>query len=710
MKKRILLLFAVVISLSTSVIAEKSLYIPWEWKNSGDSLLYKENDPDNKYTWSKTRSKESENFVVYWDKYYGNTLPTNAPSQYRVDLDDLLQKAEEFYKLNVETLKFANLSVSKLSKYKMMIVLNHSTDWICYGGGYDFEVGALWLSPNTCWPVGQSVAHEIGHSFQYMCYSDYKGETGFHSAIGMGSTFWEQTAQWQSVQSYPELMFSQSIGVYKNSHNLAFTHEWQRYQSYWFHYYLAEKYGIDIIGRIWRHQVNKAYDPNQVYMDLMGYDANQLYKEYFDYAMKMTTWDLDVCRNMGKEFIGIHTYNYVPLGNNRFQVAYSSCPQATGYNVIPLNVPAPGTIISTSFTALKATIAKLADSDPAQYLDGNSVYANSGRTTYNANSSFVQRGFRLGYVALLKDGTRVYSAKDTVYCTGTAIDTTDIEFIVPDNTDRMWFVVSPAPKKYVVHKWDDLYDNDDQWPYQVEFKNTGIYGCADISDEREICDVTLTYDLYAPRRSDYTGTNVQLSGIASAALGTAFQMQPGTIAGKMMQYNSSGPTDGKIMFYAVSSKDVLVKSGSTANGYGHWYNSYGNVTNYGNNSYVYSEFDPNSLTFTIGQMPNTCVNGNTYTIRQALRYKKGDKEALAKFVFNLHIDSSRSEVELSSVEGNVPGGIYDDISPVMPDCEHSVVDVYSVTGVLLKSQVNSHVALDNLAKGIYIVNGKKVMK
>jgi hypothetical protein len=109
-------------------------------------------------------------------------------------------------------------------------------------------------------------------------------------------------------------------------------------------------------------------------------------------------------------------------------------------------------------------------------------------------------------------------------------------------------------------------------------------------------------------------------------------------------------------------------------------------------------------------MPNTCVNGNTYTIRQALRYKKGDKEALAKFVFNLHIDSSRSEVELSCVEGNVPGGIYDDISPVIPDCEHSVVDVYSATGVLLKSQVNSHVALDNLAKGIYIVNGKKVMK
>lgn len=710
MNKKQLILFIIAFVQTLGISAQKSLYIPWEWKNAGDSLLYAESDPNNKYTWSKSRSLESENFIVYWDKRYGNTLPTHAASQYRVDIDDLLLRAEEFYKMNVETLKFADMEKSKLAKYKMMIILNYSTEWICYGGGYDFEVGALWLSPNTCWPVGQAVAHEIGHSFQYMCYSDYGAETGFHSAIGMGSTFWEQTAQWQAVQSYPEQMFSQSINVYKNSHNLAFTHEWQRYQSYWFHYYLAEKHGIDIIGRIWRHKITTASDPNQVYMDLMGYDAKELYKEYFDYAMKMATWDLDVCREMEKNYIGIHTYNYVPLGGTHYQVAYSSCPQATGYNVIPLNVPAAGTTVSTSFTALMATGQKLAEGDPAQFLNGSSIYENSGRTTYNGNSAFHQRGFRLGYVALLKDGSRIYSALDSVYCTGMRTDSAEVSFTVPENTDRMWFVVSPAPKTYVVHKWDDKYDNDDQWPYQVKFSQTNIYGSAEIDENREICDVTFNYDVYFPRQNSYSGADVQLSGIASAALGTAFQLQTSDIAGRMVNYSASGPTDGKIMFYAVSPKDVLVKSGSTANGYGHWFNSIGNLTSYGSNPYVFSEFNPNSCVFTLGQMPNKCTDGTTYTIRQALKYKKGDKEAIAKFIFNIHITSERTGVELTSIEGNVPGGTYDAIHPVWNDQQTSRVDVYSITGILIKRQADITTALDGLECGVYIVGGKKIIK
>ena len=35
--------------------AQKTVYIPNEWRNPwpSDSLLYKESDPDNKYTWSK---------------------------------------------------------------------------------------------------------------------------------------------------------------------------------------------------------------------------------------------------------------------------------------------------------------------------------------------------------------------------------------------------------------------------------------------------------------------------------------------------------------------------------------------------------------------------------------------------------------------------------------------------------------------------------
>ena len=235
MKKRLLTIMTVLLASAGSLLAQKSVYIPEEWRNRTDTLIYADSDPDNKYTWSKSRSRETDNFILLWDKGYGNTLPSDAPSQYRVDIDELLKKAEEFYDLEITKLGFVDPENSNLKKYKAMILMNHTTEWACYGGGYDYMVPALWLSPNTCWPVGQAVAHEVGHSFHYMCYSEASNhgadntvQTGFHSPIGKGSVTWEQTAQWQAMQTFPELMYDQSIFVFNKSHNYAFTHEWHR--------------------------------------------------------------------------------------------------------------------------------------------------------------------------------------------------------------------------------------------------------------------------------------------------------------------------------------------------------------------------------------------------------------------------------------------------------------------------------------------------
>ena len=48
------ILFAMFIALtSLQLAAQKTVYIPYEWLHpwKADSLLYKESDPDNKYTW-----------------------------------------------------------------------------------------------------------------------------------------------------------------------------------------------------------------------------------------------------------------------------------------------------------------------------------------------------------------------------------------------------------------------------------------------------------------------------------------------------------------------------------------------------------------------------------------------------------------------------------------------------------------------------------
>ncbi|MBO7442059.1 MAG: DUF4859 domain-containing protein, partial [Paludibacteraceae bacterium] len=219
--------------------------------------------------------------------------------------------------------------------------------------------------------------------------------------------------------------------------------------------------------------------------------------------------------------------------------------------------------------------------------------------------------------------------------------------VVPEDTKRLFLVVSPSPSEYIQHKWDQDITNDDQWPYTVEFTNTNIYGAANINNG-PISDVTINYDVYFPASSSvYVGTSVKVDGTAASSLGTAFQMQAASVGGLMTTWNSAGPTDGKAMFYAVDANGSINNAASTANGYGHWFDAAGNRCAYAS-GFVFSEFDEKSMSFSVGQYPGKTKDGDNYTIRQALKYKKGNETAVATFVFNIHITSSRTGYEISN--------------------------------------------------------------
>lgn len=728
MNKKLLLLLSAALLPAAHMCAQKALYLPYEWKNPSisfgkDSMIYKESDPENKYTWSKSRSKESENFIVYWDKNYGKTNPSNADATYRVDIDYLLQQAESFYKINVEKLGFANSADSYVNKYKSMILLNHTTDWVCYGAGYDFTVPALWLSPNTSQPVGHSVAHEVGHSFQYMCYSDASKagsianvNVGFHDPIGQGAGIWEQCAQWQGLISFPEQMYDQSIGLFRNTHNYAFTHEWHRYQSYWFLYYLAQYYNdLTIVSQVWKHKMSKkAPDFNETLMNLKQLSSDELYKMYFDYACRLVTWDLDACKPYRDAFIGDFNYRCSAIGDKEYQVALASCPQSTGFNVIPLQVPAAGTKVTTKFTApqMRAGAIKLADADPGEYFNGDKFVTYDKRTYVN-NSNGLYRGFRIGYVVLLKDGTRQYINDDEIHCVKNTQKTEEISMTVPENTDKMWLVVSPAPAKYLSHLWDEKISiNDDMWPYSFKLEGTDIGSKAIVYmaptiDGRAIEDAKFTYDVYFPAQNSYAGTSVSVGGKANAMLGTAFQLQGNELTGKIVNYSATGPKDGQIMFYAENRGGSLVKQNPTANGYGYWYAANGNVSSYAN-GYTFAEFSPSSLTFNLGQYPGRNSNGTTRTIRQALKYQKSATEsATVSFVFNIHFDAGKSGAELSGIEYDEKNATAIEAVKILTGGDEKV-NVYNMMGQMVKQNIPAKEATASLSHGMYVVGNKKV--
>lgn len=68
---------------------------------------------DSKWSWF--RSAQSEHFFVFWEAGFGdNPNADTVDAALRVDIDDLLEKAEQFYKTNIEVLKFAQLGRESL--------------------------------------------------------------------------------------------------------------------------------------------------------------------------------------------------------------------------------------------------------------------------------------------------------------------------------------------------------------------------------------------------------------------------------------------------------------------------------------------------------------------------------------------------------------------------------------------------------------------
>ena len=712
--------------MATCAFAEKSIYIPYEWRTNSSNYL--ENDPNNQALYSKSRSMETDNFIIFWDKGWGSTRPDQLPSSnfYYFNLTDLKNKLEGFYKDEVEKLGFGDNPNSNIHKYKIIVCLLHQEEWACYGSGYDFAVPALWINPSTSKPVGSAVAHEVGHSFHYMCYSDASKQgtlsnvwTGFHGAIGSGATIWETTANWQALCSYPNEIFSESGTYYhfSTTHNYAFTHEWHRYQAYMFLFYLCEKYGdLKTVYQVWSHPETVSKDFNEVLMDLKGLTVDELYKLHFEFAMHAVTYDMEKCKPyLNNAFIGNFRYAATMIADSTYQVAYSSCPQGTGFNVIPLETKPAGTVVTTDFTAMRP-LSYLTDADPVEYHNGDNIVSIS-RKQYNGQGGTSNRGFRIGYVVLKNDGSREYFAKDTIYGTGTGIKTSQISFTVPDNTKQMWLVVAPSLKNYVQHRWDDNIQNDDQWPYYFKLNGTDIGSNATVYvkstiDGRDVSNVEFEYDVYFPRTtgSDHSGTDFYLSGKVISMLGTAFQMEkPTTDIPACLKPYSSGLNEGECKFYAMNPvSGNIVSAGYTTNGSGHWFNAQGMRCEYAN-GYVYSDFIPNLMAFTIGQYPGKSSNGSEYRIGQCLRYKKNGKVAKATFFFNIHITNSQTGVVLKSIN-------YDD--PTVTGIENiqweqnettGVTDVYNVNGVRIRSNVPASDATQGLAPGIYVVGKKKVM-
>lgn len=440
-------------------------------------------DADSK--WSFKRSRESEHFIVFWEKGFGdNPNSGKVPAGLRVDIDDLLDKAERFYTTNVERLGMVETGNgrSQLDRYKMEIYLLYQTDWLATGSGYDDKVGALWVNPSTCQPVGSTIGHEIGHSFQYQTYCDnvFRGRPNDHRSgfrYGLpgsngGNGFWEQCAQWQSFQDYPgEALTTWHFAYWKAHHHRHFENEWQRYASYWLHYYLTDRSGLTAIGRLW-NESRYPEDALMAYTRLFcGDDYAVTRRLLFDYAQRCVTFDFKAVRANVTNQYDSYTTTLLDTGDGWLQVAYAHCPAPTGFNAVPLTVPAAGTVVRARVEGLPVGSA-LAAADPGIQIDGDGKQV-ATVTAYNTTDMKGSEGWACGFVALKSGGERVYGdARFISAADGDGSLAGEVALTVPEGTQRLWLVVQGSPTVYRFSPWDDREATDDQLPYRIRLEGT----------------------------------------------------------------------------------------------------------------------------------------------------------------------------------------------------------------------------------------------
>ncbi|MDE6374788.1 MAG: DUF4859 domain-containing protein [Alistipes sp.] len=578
---------------------------------------------DSEWFWG--RSRQSDHFIVFWDRgydEYGDIDPNDesVSSSIRVDVDDLLRKAEIYYDTYVNRLNFkGEPGASFLDHYKMSIFLYGTTVWKAEGGGAG-DMGALWVSATACQPTGSTIAHEIAHAFQYQVYADFgQRDAGF---MQIGGLFWEQCGNWQSYQLYAEQAFSSAnFQVFTENYHRHFHHEHQRYASYWYQWYWTDTHGLDAYGRLWKES-RRSEDAVQAYMRLFcDGSIDKLNESLYRYAAKCATWDFDSVvqnlnedgsvgreasvRDFGHDYVGKLGWLSFSTDDGFCQVAYDRCPEATGFNVIRLNLPA------SDDREIRCEFVGLPNAE--------------GYNTTHVDPS--NAGWTYGFVALLDDDRRIYS--DPVF-TGAELSGSTA-WVVPDGTVKLWLVVACTPSVYMGHEWDEDDTNDAQWPYKVRFSGTDLFGTIHFSGDETPGSITIRKEVSCSAQAGYGGPAVVLDDDDLMALAYAFVLQPHEIVAKLPA-DRANVSKGEVKFAAVQ-PDGSLSYDFTANGYGQWFGADGTVSSWGS-AYLFSEFSPASWTFQLGVHPSRVsagelCPGDRYTIRQALIY--GEYRATIEF-------------------------------------------------------------------------------
>lgn len=408
----------------------KALYIP------NDLREMDLNDPNSK--WSYHRMVSTPDIALFWAPGFGGNI-TTAPdlegNNMKVDLANLLDKLQKFYKFFYNDLKFVKPG-TKADRYKMMVMLDYSLEGTAYGGDYDGQIGALWIAPNRVQDKELNcIAHELGHSFQLQISCDGEG-----SGWG-GCGFYEMASQWMLWQVNPDWQTDENfhLNAFRNLTHKAFLHIDNMYHSPYVLELWGEKHGLPFIAELFR-EGKVGEDPVMTYKRLAGMDQKSFNDEMWQNYARLINWDIDRVRENAKPYANMWSTKLTDAGGGWQRVAPENCPENYGFNAVPLPVPAKGKTVKVSFRGEAGM---------------------KGYYTKNKDKA----GWRYGIVAVDTDG-------GTHYGEVKSSSKGEVSYSAPSETEisHLWLVVTGAPTEHWRNIDGEDNPGDAQWPYSIKIK------------------------------------------------------------------------------------------------------------------------------------------------------------------------------------------------------------------------------------------------
>ncbi|GGH78561.1 hypothetical protein GCM10011379_46650 [Filimonas zeae] len=427
-------------NISNKTNGGKELYLPAKVWQVPDNNNY--NDTSSTYCYQRMVS--SDNIALFWAKAFGTRPEQNPDTLKRFEVQTALAECERYYQYYVDTLQFLKKGHSVSDKYKILIYVTDSKEGTAYGGGVEDKIGILWTPAARIHkaPYG-ALAHELGHSFQYLVHAD--SAWGYTSAPegSHGQTIFEMTSQYMLWQVYPEWMTFENYHLksYLQKTHYAFLHETNQYHSPYVLEYWSEKHGKTFIGRLWQEAV-AGEDPVMTYQRLTHINQHTFNDEMFDAARRFITWDMKRIEGVANRYANQHSTRFDTTRDGWLRIKRTQCPQNYGYNGIALTVPPAGSKVQLRFKG---------------------ITKDTGFNILRADKA----GWRYGFVAVLKNGSRIYADINSN-------NNGKASFTIPENTQHLWLVVSGAPKEHWQHLTDGKNENDEQWPYQIQLSGTAL--------------------------------------------------------------------------------------------------------------------------------------------------------------------------------------------------------------------------------------------